>query len=103
MTSDEIPSDAVIVDAFRQFLSAVGGSPGIRVPKSKRPEVLASLDVLDPEFAEELTEKWEREDRLKFPTKRPGWLGFGQPWPCGDCGKEVDDEERHVCLPGIKP
>lgn len=34
----------------------------------------------------------------RWPTDRPGWLGTGQPWPCGRCGREVDDESSHTCV-----
>lgn len=35
----------------------------------------------------------------RYPTDRPRWLGTGQPWPCGRCGREVDDEDPHTCVP----
>jgi hypothetical protein len=32
----------------------------------------------------------------RYPTKRPGWLGPHQTWPCGRCGENVADES-HPC------
>lgn len=37
---------------------------------------------------------------LRRPARRPGWLGEYQPWPCGRCGREVDDSAQHYCQPG---
>lgn len=33
----------------------------------------------------------------RYPANRPNWLGTWQPWPCGRCGKEVDNAEAHDC------
>jgi hypothetical protein len=40
---------------------------------------------------------------MRYPTGRPGFLGEYQPWPCGRCGNEVDDSERHDCQPTAEP
>lgn len=34
---------------------------------------------------------------MRYPADRPGWLGRFQPWPCGRCGTEQDDDEPHDC------
>lgn len=34
---------------------------------------------------------------MRYPSDRPGWLGEFQPWPCGRCRKEVDDDSKHDC------
>jgi hypothetical protein len=39
----------------------------------------------------------ENEAPMRYPTNRPGWLGEGQPWPCGRCGKEEDNLDKHAC------
>lgn len=36
---------------------------------------------------------------MRYPQDRPGFLGEGQPWPCGRCGKEEDDLSQHDCRP----
>ena len=38
------------------------------------------------------------ETEMLYPADRPRWLGEFQPWPCGRCGREVDDSERHRCV-----
>lgn len=40
---------------------------------------------------------------MRYPADRPGWLGPGQPWPCGRCGREEDDETKHDCQPKDAP
>jgi len=40
---------------------------------------------------------FRNEQDKKYPTKRPGWLGEYQTWPCGECGKEVSESELHWC------
>lgn len=42
------------------------------------------------------------DQELGYPTKRPGWLGEFQPWPCGRCGEVVDDSKRHPCTPASR-
>lgn len=37
---------------------------------------------------------------MKRPARRPSWLGAYQPWPCGDCGREMEKGELHECVPG---
>lgn len=55
-------TDEEIVSAFRLFLEGVGGParPGLKV--KDRQKVLAALDVLDPEFGEQLSERWAWAD-----------------------------------------
>lgn len=40
---------------------------------------------------------------MRYPTGRPKFLGEYQPWPCGRCGGEHDDSERHNCQPSAVP
>lgn len=40
---------------------------------------------------------------MRYPEGRLGWLGPGQPWPCGRCGNEADGEDRHDCQPPAVP
>lgn len=89
-------SDEEILAAFRLFLEGAG-PVGEKV--RDRQKVLAALDVLDPEFGEELSEKWAKQSRMRYPTGRPGFLGTWQPWPCSSCGQSVDDAETHECVP----
>ena len=35
--------------------------------------------------------------KKRFPEGRPSWLGEWQPYPCGRCGREVDDVAPHEC------
>lgn len=39
----------------------------------------------------------DEEIPMQYPANRPGWLGEWQPYPCGRCGKDVDDTEKHPC------
>lgn len=39
------------------------------------------------------------DQEMRYPEGRPGWLGEFQSWPCGRCGNEVDDSEKHRCVP----
>ncbi len=48
-------------------------------------------------------ETGERLPDMRLPQGRPGWLGEYQPWPCGRCGDEVDDADRHDCQPPAEP
>jgi hypothetical protein len=34
---------------------------------------------------------------MRYPSDRPGWLGEFQPFPCGRCLQEVDDDSKHDC------
>lgn len=87
-------SDEETLAAFRLFLEGAG-PVGERV--RDRGKVLAALDALDPEYAEKLSEEWAKRDRMRYPLDRPRWLGEWQPWPCGRCGKQVDNAEPHEC------
>ncbi len=42
-------------------------------------------------------DRFSRLADLRYPEDRPIWLGTGQPWPCGRCGNEVDEETPHEC------
>lgn len=57
--------------------------------------------TVEGKASERLAELRQRlaEQALRYPVDRPGWLGMYQPWPCGRCGREVDDSELHACLP----
>ncbi len=41
----------------------------------------------------------EAVEDLRYPANRPGWLGTYQSWPCGRCGRDVDDSQKHQCSP----
>lgn len=47
--------------------------------------------------AERAAELLKARNLLRYPAGRPYWLGMYQPWPCGRCGREVDDSEPHAC------
>lgn len=57
-----------------------------------------AAEDLERAAAEQLAEAKRRRELMRFPSDRPGWLGSGQPWPCGRCGREVDDEDPHECV-----
>lgn len=59
--------------------------------------------TVEDKASEKIAELRQRlaEQALRYPTERPSWLGMYQPWPCGRCGREVDDSEPHACRPTV--
>lgn len=45
----------------------------------------------------------EQDAPMLFPANRPAWLGDFQSWPCGRCGRDVDDSKKHRCAPVQTP
>lgn len=67
---------------------------GMRAPEAC--DIDGSHDEVRPPVA---TSPPPGADVMRYPSKRPGWLGRDQPYPCGRCGQEEDDAEPHECVP----
>lgn len=79
-------------------IAADASGPLPPVPDACYPPGAVPLPIVplqDPTDGE--SEASGQRDDMRYPAGRPGWLGSAQPWPCGRCGTEADDEERHPC------
>ncbi len=81
-----IDLDVVLAEVHRSNMTktpAPGDAKAIKGPGYSPADVAAAL---------------AREKRMRYPEGRPGWLGTWQTWPCGRCGRDVDDAGPHDCV-----